>query len=185
MVYGFLAKLNCLPLLPREVRIVPKFAATLASLLLIASSIGVNIARYPEVGRSVEPAVQTGAAETTNSTPPAQQSDLGERANPDSLPRREITALAPTENRPIGGALDSKAAAGTPRPQLGPAVAILDVQPRVPVAGLPTAGGGAIPPSGDGEVRRLPPIEPSTSTAGDLQDAWIDAAEPYPATATP
>ena len=42
----------------------PKFAATLASLLLIASSIGVNIARYFQVGRTVYAGQPTETAET-------------------------------------------------------------------------------------------------------------------------
>lgn len=162
----------------------PKFAATLASLLLIASSIGVNIARYPQVGRSVEPAEQVGAAETANSTPVSQQSDLVETANPDALPGRRATEPAqPSQAVPVAP-LASPPVEGAPRAQ-GPAVAILDVRAMVPVAGLPAVGGTASPPTAFDEVRRLPPIELSASAASDLQETRPNLAEPYPATSTP
>jgi hypothetical protein len=176
------------------VQIVPKFAATLTSLLLIASSIGVNIARYPQVGQPVEAVERTGAAETANSAPAEQQPGLVETANPHCLPPREIAvdpagspqaaavAAGPT---PVEGNLDLRRAAGIVGPQADRTVAILDVRPMVPVASLPTAGGVGEPPAGYHEVQRLPPVEPSAPTVADLQAAGPDAVGPYPATSTP
>ena len=52
----------------------PKLAATLASLLLIASSIGVNIARYPQVGRTLDPPSAEIRLRTAN---PSQTGTVG------------------------------------------------------------------------------------------------------------
>ncbi len=178
----------------------PKFAATLASLLLIASSIGVNIARYPQVGRTVDPPQPSDATQSTNPAAAnrasaAQSSSLAERANPDSLPAsdREFEAAKSPEagagdslgNAQIQQPRDSRLGPGTApaRPQL--AAAILDVRPMVPVASLPAARGPADLPAGNDEVRRLPPVQPNVSAIADPQAAGPDEARPYAATSTP
>ena len=176
-------------------QIVPKFAATLASLLLIASSIGVNIARYPQVGRTIDAGQRTDAAETANSAPAAQQSDLMETPNSDSLPSRDaaieparlsqVSAVAPPENARVEKPFDPKPVAGATRTQPPPALPILDVRPLVPVASLPTAAGAAGPPAGYDEVRRLPPVEPGTGAVAEHQAAGSDEARSYTATSTP
>ena len=194
MVYGFLATLRCLPKKIPEVRIVPKFAATLASLLLIASSIGVNIARYPQVGRTIDAGQRTGATEPANIAAAARQTSPIETVNPETLPPREseseparppqAAAVAPTTNPRPEGPSGPPPISGTAGPQPQPAVPILEVRPMVPVASLQTAG-GADPPVGADEVRRLPPVEPAGSAVAELPAAELDEAQSYPATPTP
>lgn len=172
----------------------PKFSATLASLLLIASSIGVNIARYPQVGRTVDTGQQTDTAGTANSAPAAQQPGVDQTAHPDSLPAREtgiepaksrqVAAVTPPESTHGRGSFDSGPAAGTARPLPEPAVTILDMRPMVPVASLRAAGGTANPPAGYDEVQRLPPVEPRAAVA-ETQATGPDAAQPYETTSTP
>ncbi len=178
-----------------EVQILQKLAATLASLLLIASSIGVNIARYPQVGRTVDAGSPTDAAQPVNSAPVAQQASLVETAKPDSLPvgKPEIepakspqaAAVAAPENMRVEGPCDSKPVAGNAGPQPEPTVAILEVRPMIPIASLPAVADGCDPPASDDELRRLPPAAPGVSPVTGLQAARPDEAQPYPVTSTP
>jgi len=173
----------------------PKFAATLASLLLIASSIGVNIARYPQVGRMADAEQRTNAAESANSAPAAMQSTLIEPSNPDSLSADEaaveaakspqVAAVVPTENPRVEEPVDPKPAAGAAPAQPSPAVPIMDVRPMVPVTSLQGAAGAPALRPGSEEVRRLPPVEPSVSSITDLQAADSDGTGAYTATSTP
>jgi hypothetical protein len=177
------------------VRIVPKFSATLASLLLIASSIGVNIARYPQVGRTVDAGQRTDAAGTVTPAQTVQQPRIVETANLDSLPASEtriesarssqVAAVAPTENPRGEGSFNPKPAVGTALSQPLPAVPILDVRPMVPIANLPAAAAAADPLAAANQVQRLPPVEPTVSAAGEFQAARPDEAGQYPATSTP
>ena len=193
MVYGFLTTQVLNPINPK-VQIVPKFAAILASLLLIASSIGVNIERYPQVGRTIDAGQRTDAAEPVNSPPAAPQSGRVETANPDALPAREaeiepakpsqVATVPPAENARVEEASNPKQTAATAHSQPEPAATILDVRPMVPATDLPTAA-GADRPAGADEVRRLPPLEPGTSAIAEPQAAASGAAVQYPATSTP
>jgi hypothetical protein len=159
----------------------------------MASSIGVNIARYPQVGRTDESAEPTPTAEAVNSAPAAPQTGGVENANPESLSAREIAsgpakssqsaALVPVENPPVASSRDSTAA-GTVRPLPDSTVAIVDVQPMIPIAGPTPTDGIGEPPAGYNEVQRLPPVDPSASAAADLQATPV-AVAPYPATSTP
>jgi hypothetical protein len=164
--------------------IVSKFAATLASLLLIASSIGVNIARYPKVGMAEVGMLdgqppQTNSAPTLNPVSPAQ---------PESAPQvaREVASPVPAAAQPE----DSHGAdlpSSSPNPTFASVpprhseVPILDVRPLVPVVRMESAAG----PSGGYEgLQRLPPVDPNApaiaeSTAGPAECA------PYPTTSTP
>ncbi len=170
----------------------PKIAATLASLLLIASSIGVNIARYPQVGRAVDAAQRSDATEMENSARKSQPSGLVEGARPDCLPANEpqvdpprppqAGAAGPAEIAGVQQPNDSKPAVGS-QPQ--PAATILDVRPMVPVASLQAVAGQAEPLVDHAEVRRLPPVEPGGAVVADLQAGGGDEAAPYPATVTP
>ena len=77
----------------------PKLAATLASFLLIASSIGVNIARYPQVGRTMD-AAAAGAAETASPLQNAGDIPHVEKADADQSPvGQEKAPPAVTEKR--------------------------------------------------------------------------------------
>ena len=191
----FHATLRLFSVVDPEAQIVPKFAATLASLLLIASSIGVNIARYPQVGRTVDAGQRTDAPETTSPAPAAQQASPVETIHPDSLPAREteiepakspqVAEVAPAEKPRVEEPLDPKPPAGAARPQPAPAATILDVRPMVPVAGLGTVAGTADPPAGYDDLQRLPPVEPTVSAVTELQALGPDEAQPYTATSTP
>ena len=180
---------------PPEVQIVPNFAATLASLLLIASAIGINIARYPQVGRTVDAGQRTDAAETPNSTSTAQAADRPEAADPNLLPRNEVE-IEPQKLRPAAPVVSAvhthaekhrnpKAKAGPPciRPEL--AVAILDVQPIIPISSPQPASDATNSPAVYDEVRRLPPVEQSGSAIAEIQALRLDEAQPYTTTSTP
>jgi hypothetical protein len=194
-VYGFFAKLKCFPVGDPKVRIVPKFAATLASLLLIASSIGINIARYPQVGRTIDAEHRADVAQPSNSAPTAQQPSIVESPNPNSPQASEaeigpakssqVAAVAPVESPHFEEPLIPKPAASPIRSQPQPAVPILDARPMIPVARLRKLAGEADPPAGYDEVLRLPPVEPNVSPLAEPQSAGPDENGPYPATSTP
>jgi len=166
----------------------PKIAATLASLLLIASSIGVNIARYPQVGRTLVPA-PAEAAGTVNPSPTgdsrstADESPRVETANTtDPNPVKTATALptAEEQQRLVKRALpvepvSAKPAAPVP---METTVPIVDVRP---VARTGHQANGSDSPPEDGEVRRLPSVE---VTGFRNADSEVIAAN-YPTTATP
>jgi len=187
-------RLDSLPLTP-EAQIMPKFAATLASLLLIASSIGVNIARYPQVGRPVDTRQRTDSAESADSAPAAQQLSRVETSNPASLSASETeiqpakspqsAVVAPTEIARVEEHGDSRPATSTPPSLPAPPLPILDVRPMVPVTNLRATADAADSPTGYDEVRRLPPVERGIPAVADLQTAGTDAAAAYPATSTP
>ena len=184
---------NVFPLTP-EVQIVPKYAATLASLLLIAGSIGVNIARYPQVGRTADARQPTDAAQPANAALAAPRLIPVETANPDPLPVRKTeiepvrhpqgSEIARAENVPVEAPLDPKPATGSAHPRPVPAVTILDVRPMVPIASLPAVAGVATLPADSDEVRRLPPVEPGVSAITEIQTGG-HGAQSYTATSTP
>ncbi len=165
----------------------PKLAATLASLLLIASSIGVNIARYPEVGRLADPRT-VAAAEPANWPQATSQPAPAETANADHQPPRTESAAQVAEQSPLAqqqppGTFPT---IHTERPVLlaqpDVAVPIVDVRPMVPVTNLtanerpaPTANG----------VRRLPPVYSAEATAVEFGSTRGIDASAYPATSTP
>ena len=172
----------------------PKFAATLASLLLIASSIGVNIARYPQVGRSIEAEQRTDSAEPMNSAQAATQSSRVETANPESSPISEsqnepakppqIFAV-PAKDTEVAKSNTANPANSAAHAEPGPAVPILDMRPLVPVASLQAVSGRVEPPKVYDEVRRLPPVEPGVFPLAEIQATGPDEAQPYPTTSTP
>jgi len=173
----------------------PRFAATLASLLLIASSIGINIARYPQVGRTIDAGLRFDMAQAENSALNAQPSSRLETANPDSQlasktdsqPEKspQIATTAPTElvrDKELG---EPKPPAVTGHSQPEPLLPILNVRPMVPAATLQETGAAANPPLGSDEVRRLPPVDPGLPAVADLQATASDEGVQYPASSTP
>ena len=167
----------------------PKLAATLASLLLIASSIGVNIARYPQVGRMAEPG-NASAAEPAGLPQTASQSQPVETADRD-MPTAKAEA-GPATEKPRSPAQEPQqrqpfSVVQTERPappaQADAAVPIIDVRPMVPVANLTGHTGGSPAPAN--ELRRLPPVE-TAGTAGTETNSLpgVEAAA-YPSTSTP
>jgi len=172
----------------------PKLVATLASLLLIASAIGTNIARYPQVGRTLETGPRTDSAEPAKPAP--EESSRVEIANPDSLaaskfevePAKppQVVAVAPPKTARVEETVVPKPAPAADADRLKPesVVSILDVRPIVPVAGL-RATGETDPLPGSEEMRRLPPVEPSGPAVAEIQTAGSHDALPYVATSTP
>jgi hypothetical protein len=170
---------------------VPKFAATLASLLLIASSVGVNIARYPQVGRTAD--VESFSQETTVTQPVANQP----HANQPMVDRAAVNGAQPQaevlpENLPQVAATCPRAQpdVATPVPQsptiaagtvLQREVPILEVRPMVPVVRLQETGKSA----DFNGLRRLSPVDPHLSADAENATEGPGAREPYPATATP
>ena len=165
----------------------PKLAATLASLLLIASSIGVNIARYPQVGRAIDPS-QAAAAEAASAAPAAQSSS-GETASADALPAKADgrTAEAP---RPVDAARElvqtQRATEKSPAPPPLPAstdVPIIDVRPMLPAASEPPGEDHSA--TATDELRRLPPVEDNALAVVNTEPDTTDIGTAYPATSTP
>jgi hypothetical protein len=195
VVYGFLATLRCYPLDPK-VRTLPNFASTLASLLLIASSIGVNIARYPQVGRTIDDApagtVTQAKAAVPADAPPLTPASNGLKAeNPGAL---GASGIEPEPAKSLqfaaGGAADSPQGTKRRDPDMAVVpvpsaprteVPILDVRPLIPVASPEAASSGAELNS----LRRLPPVVGNAWPSAPQLDAVPGAREPYPETATP
>ncbi len=174
----------------------PKVAATLASLLLIASSIGVNIARYPQVGRSVDAGQRPDAIEPANSAPAQQQANVVEPATPNPLPTskaeiepakpRQAAAVPVAENLQAEESNTSQPIADTAQLKSTGLVPILGVRPMAPIVGTQPAVDSLGMPVDIDAVRRLPPVDPSVPTAADYQPGEMDkAATAYPATSTP
>ena len=174
----------------------PKVAATLASLLLIASSIGVNIARYPQVGRTVDAGQRPDAVETANSAPAQQQANVVEPAspNPQLTSKAEIEPAQPAQAAAVAVAENLRAEeSNTSQPiadsaQLKSAglVPILGVRPMAPIVGTQPALDSPGMPEDVDAVRRLPPIDPNVPTAADYQAVETEkATTAYPATSTP
>ena len=172
-----------------------KLPATLASLLLIASSIGVNIARYPQVGRAIDAGQRSDSVESTDPGPTAQQSNLAEKVNPDSAAASETKiepaktsqagTVPPAENKADVNHCNPQSSAGESSSRIESNVAIVDVRPMVPVANLPSAANSTDAPLSYDEVRRLPPVEPDAPVVPDAQGAGTGVTERYPVTATP
>ena len=190
------------PVMSRRMSNVPKFAATMASLLLIASAIGVNIARYPivwqMVGRlddpqqavvSSQPATQTVAP----TTPPAPAEAIA-MPTPSPTPEKsaqtvgftQTVATTPVPSLPVKPTEPAAPAGlnsdvGTNNGE--PTGHIVGVRPMTPVVPADTA---SMSTASDTGVRRLPPADQVTATATDLMSsADDDAPASYPSTVTP
>jgi hypothetical protein len=166
---------------------VPRLAATLASLLLIASSIGVNIARYPRVGRTMD-ATAAGAAETASPSQTASEAPRVEKPEANQLPLRpEVAAPAVRETLPdvaSGDPHSDRMVALAPQPvaaQKDTSVPIVDVRPMVSVGDAPTIGMES--PVNPSRFQRLPPVESSGQVSFD--GGVTDDGASYPTTATP
>jgi hypothetical protein len=167
---------------------VPKLAATLASLLLIASSIGVNIARYPQVGRMIDPG-QAEVAESASTVVETSSVPAAEAAHVGPAPARPGTNSPPQVSQDMGTSTSAPSerkiaepTSSTPLPQAEVAIPIVDVRPMVPVAGL-QAGGDDIPSRN--AIRRLPPVENSDSVKAETDGNLTNSGIAYPTTSTP
>lgn len=174
---------------------VPRIAATLASLLLIVSSIGVNIARYPIVSQMVggldHPSSPVAKADSPGEVAPAPQQPAkkaitaakpavpAEHRRSKKMPQASVS---PTAKAPIAAAtvVDvSPAAAATPAP-MG---RILDVGPLVPVVQAGQPAEPARIAQVDDEVRRLPAVDPVVPATQPM--AGEGPRQSYLMTATP
>jgi hypothetical protein len=185
--YGTLDPFSGVGKQPPEAPNVPKVAATLASLLLIASSIGVNIARYPQVGRMIDPG-QAEAAEPASpavaaspvppvETPHAELSPAKPATGtPPQIPQEATSGVNPSPGRKTTEVKPSTAPA-----QVQVAIPIVDVRPMVPVASLQS--GDAI--SNRNEVRRLPLVDNIGFASADAEGNLASSANTYPTTSTP
>ncbi len=165
----------------------PKLAATLASILLIASSIGVNIARYPQVGRTIDPA-RAGAAETASALQAADETPRVEKAAAELLPAKleaAATAARDTRQGTANGELAAdRMVAVAPRPvqqQSSGDIAIVDVRPMVSVQEAQSANSES--PASQHRVERLPNIDSGEQLSSD--SGSINEELSYPATNTP
>ncbi len=165
----------------------PKIAATMASLLLIASSIGVNIARYPQVGRTLVPA-PAEAAGTVNPSPAgdsrstADESPRVETANTTDPQRVKTATVLPTaeEQRLVKQELPAVSVSAKPAAPvpMEAKVPIIDVRP---VARTGHQANGSDCPPEDDEVRRLPTVEVTGFSNADSEVTFAN----YPTTGTP
>jgi len=161
---------------------VPKLAATLASLLMIASSIGVNIARYPRVGHSIDPQVGRTNDHGQADVAPAEPAQA---ANPEPItlpppPVETAQAVPPTKANESASNGEAKQQSGMVTPVTVP---IIDVRPMAPAANSQTDSGNS--PAADDQVQRLPPVETNGFTMQDAEPASPNDSASYPTTATP
>ena len=144
----------------------PRTAATILGLTLVAFSIGFNTVRYPVVWEMVnparaselaQPAATSQTQESDSLTPPSTPAKPIEvQPTPDPAPKTTADSAAPAEGKPSGS--DSAFADGETRTRL------------VPVTPLNLVGARADASASEG-VRRLPPV-----AAGDADLANRDPA---------
>jgi hypothetical protein len=156
-------------------------------LLLIASSIGVNIARYPQVGRTAEPA-PASAAETASPPQTAGEVPRAEKQETDRTPvKPETPASTVREPSPSTANLEPipnrvVAVDAIPIPaQSTKDVPIIDVRPMVSVGDTPA--NGAETSAYSSRIQRLPPVENSGLVP--LDSGGVGERSNYPTTTTP
>ena len=167
---------------------VPRLAATLAAILLIASSIGINVARYPRVGRTIDPA-PAAAAESASPSQTADEAPRAEkRVDRDESPvRPQVADPAAREARPVvadGEPTADRMVAVTPQTmpaQIDKSVPIVDVRPMVSASDTQTSCTDS--PANAKRFQRLPPVESNGQFS--LESGVADDGAGYPATATP
>jgi hypothetical protein len=173
---------------------VPKLAANLASLLLIASSIGVNMARYPQIGQAVDkgqPADGAHAVDTARSPEPSiviqgeSENALAATATvADATTPRQAKAVTAVDKPQDESPSDSLPVVNPLPAQPAPEATILEVRPLVPVPGLRTAPATADVSNLRDEVRRLPPVD-SEVPGVEVSSPDNPVKSLYPGTSTP
>ena len=163
----------------------PRLAATLASLLLIASSIGVNIARYPSVGRPLDPP-SAGTVEAASPPQTASTAPAAEKADIDQSPGKPNTP-ATREARPNVANNDlpsDRMVAVAPLPpaaQTDGNVPIVDVRPMV--SGGDTQANVTETSMNRSRVQRLPAVDSGSQFQLEA-DSAVDG-KGYSTTSTP
>jgi hypothetical protein len=193
-VYGFDTTLDYRPTRANDV---PRIAAALASLLLVASSIGVNIARYPTVGQTVGGAAPVALSASTAPTPvaqavaPARPAATAKPTAPPALPEKPAVAVVssppakPVSAKPAAVATPPKKPATTVADSSVPTGHILAVHPLVPSNPF-SARAEASPPATAAEmVVRLPPVDPAAPIDDAASTSNADPPSPYLVTDTP
>jgi hypothetical protein len=153
----------------------PRTAATMFGLVLVAVSIGYNTMRWPIVWQMVGPAEER-APPHESASPPAAPPEQPARPLPDRPATAEPPA-SPTPPIPAKPVPDLQRAAGSaPTPihaeppveaaapaadENPPPAAIREEKPLVPVPRVRTVAGSAAEAGIDDTVRRLPPLDPS------------------------
>ena len=155
-------------LAPRNGRMddVPRIAATLASLLLIVGSIGVNIARYPVVWQTVNGLDGTGPAADLGSAPASVEHPPAPPAAAASQPA-VAAKPAPPAPPPAPPKKDAK-----PAPPASPPAAAKPIPPPKPA---PPAIAKAVPPAATVVPEKKPEVASSSASP----------AKPPPATTAP
>jgi len=160
----------------------PRFAALLASLLLIAASIGINIARYPVVWDMVG-GLEASAAGTGPQTPEPAGATSGRQCPPDGGQAQSAPPTLPEERaaprpNPLREAVAVEQSTTVPDSSSPPGD-FTGLRPLVPVilSGLEQGPRDprSAPSSSDGGIRRLPPLDrvaPRPPTAIPAPDDW-------------
>jgi hypothetical protein len=190
-VYGFLTD-RCGNGVARKD--MPKSAATMFGLVLVASSIGFNIWRYPIVsemaGPIAAPAVPTEAPATepgsshSSGVPPRTQP--AETPSPEPQPATPPPALATQgEAKAADGAAGKAADGGTPQAAERGRSAPNDLErPLVAIPRIATTARSDDATEAGGAVHRLPPVDPNMPPiAGSYASGSSGGAIPiYPST---
>jgi len=154
----------------------PKMAAMLLGLALVAFSIGFNTARYPIVWEMVGPVGQPAAVSEPASIAPPQP------AQPENL------ALAETQQPSPVAELPQPSPVAEPPADSDPTAALAESRkplvPVLPISVPKDAAGNAEPVAG---IHRLPPVDHSGPGPGDRYTAqfFAGAVAVYPSTSNP
>ncbi len=134
----------------------PRAAATILGLTLIASSIGFNTVRWPIVWRMACPTEeQTRSDESVASSPPAPSEQPFKPA-----PTRSSEQALPTAAIPMKPVPDAEKTAATSAPRENPAsTPARQENPLTPVLQPRASAGSADDDRPDGAVHRLPPVD--------------------------
>jgi len=170
----------------------PRSAATIIGLALVAVSIGFNIWRYPIVWRMISPVAAPAAPRAPAAVEASHPSAAASAVQPIKLPPAQPQPATPQPATPPL----MLATQGEPKPVRGPAS---DAAPAAAERGLPASTSLEKPlvpvprmaavakPIGTADaaaaVRRLPPVDPNVPTmSGSYASGRSDAIPIYPST---
>jgi hypothetical protein len=167
---------------------VPRIAATLGSLLLIACSIGVNAVRYPAVSQMVGAAYDAGGNDATPTPGPAVVTAVT-AAKPVAdtpLPLKVRELPPPSMTGETAAVADPTEAGPVQKPLVEPVGHIREVRP-LPTASDPPPldSASSSNPSADDaqtELRRLPPVESDRGATASMISPPPSVVRSYPST---
>ncbi len=168
----------------------PRSAATILGLALVAFSIGFNTARYPIVWEMVSPTRASEKAQPSAPSPPEQPASRPPAPPQRPAPPRKAEPIAvkpapkPPAPKPPAPKVAKKSVVDDSRPTgAGPAsgravandkAAPAKAKPQkrlVPVTQVTLANAPANEATGAAVIRRLPPVEPTDSSSANRQPA--------------